>query len=141
MRGLLAEPPSCGGVAQRIVLIVVAVLAAGWLAVGLHSSKLLTRAENPHPGDTVADRVDRLHRAEFLNPSTEFKVREAQIRLEGGNTAEATRLLKEVVRQEPDNRQAWAGLVQSQEKTDLAAARRAFRKLRRLVPPVEGDGG
>ena len=68
-------------------------------------------------------------------------MREAQIRLKDRDTAEATRLLKDVVRREPDNRQAWAGLVQSQEKTDLAAARRAFRTLRRLVPPVEGDGG
>jgi predicted Zn-dependent protease len=128
------------GVAQRIVLVVVAALAAGWLAVGLYSSKLLARAENPQPGDTVADRVDRLHRAEFLNPSTEFQVREAQIELEAGHQREATRLLKDVVRREPDNRQAWAGLVQAQEKTDLRAARRAFRELRRLVPPVEGDG-
>jgi hypothetical protein len=128
-------------VAQRIVLTVVAVLAAGWLAIGLYSSKQLSRAENPHPGDTLADRVDRLHRAEFLNPSTEFQVREAQIRLEAGDRREATRLLNDVVRREPDNRQAWAGLVQAQEKTDLAAARRAFNELRRLVPPVEGDGG
>ena len=126
--------------AQRIVLVVVAVLAAGWLAAGLYSSKQLARAENPHPGDTIADRVDRLHRAEFLNPSTEFQVREAQIRLEAGDRREATRLLKDVVRREPDNRQAWAGLVQSQERTNLAAARRAFNELRRLVPPVEGDG-
>lgn len=129
------------GVAQRIVLLVVAVLAAAWLAVGLHSSRLLARAENPHPGDTVANRVDLLHRAEFLNPSTEFQVREAQIRLESGDAREATRLLKDVVRREPDNRQAWAGLVQSQQSTDLAAARRAFNELRRLVPPVEGSGG
>jgi len=128
------------GVAQRIVLLVVAVLAAAWLAVGLHSSRLLARAENPHPGDTVADRVDRLHRAEFLNPSTEFQVREAQIRLESGDAGEATRLLKDVVRREPDNRQAWAGLVQSQQRTDLAAARRAFNELRRLVPPVQSSG-
>lgn len=128
------------GVAQRIVLLVVAVLAAAWLAVGLYSSRLLARAENPHPGDTVADRVDRLHRAEFLNPSTEFQVREAQIRLESGDAREATRLLKDVVRREPDNRQAWAGLVQSQQKTTLPAARRAFNELRRLVPPVEGSG-
>ena len=123
-------------VAQRIVLFVVAVLAAGWLAAGLYSSKQLARAESPHTGDTVADRVDRLHRAEFLQPSTEFQVREAQIRLEAGDAREATRLLKDVVRREPDNRQAWAGLVQSQEKTDLPAARRAFRELQRLVPPV-----
>jgi cytochrome c-type biogenesis protein CcmH/NrfG len=127
-------------VAQRIVLLVVAVLAAAWLAVGLYSSRLLARAENPHPGDTVADRVDRLHRAEFLNPSTEFQVREAQIRLESGDARDATRLLKDVVRREPDNRQAWAGLVQSQQSTDLAAARRAFNELRRLVPPVKSPG-
>ena len=128
------------GVAQRIVMLAVAVLAAAWLAVGLYSSRLLARAENPHPGDTVADRVDRLHRAEFLNPSTEFKVREAQIRLESGDRREATRLLREVVSREPDNRQAWAGLVQSQQETNLPAARRAFNELRRLVPPVKDSG-
>jgi predicted Zn-dependent protease len=128
------------GVAQRIVLLVVAVLAAAWLSVGLYSSRLLARAENPHPGDTVADRVDRLHRAEFLNPSTEFQVREAQIRLEGGDRREATRLLKDVVRREPDNRQAWAGLVQSQQETNLPGARRAFNELRRLVPPLKDSG-
>jgi cytochrome c-type biogenesis protein CcmH/NrfG len=128
------------GVAQRILLVVVAVLAAGWLAAGLYSSKQLARAENPRAGDTVADRVDRLHRAEFLNPSTEFAVREAQIRLEDGDAREATRVLEDVVRREPDNRQAWAGLVQSQAKTDLPAARRAFKELRRLVPRVSGEG-
>jgi len=128
------------GVAQRILLLVVAVLAAAWLAAGLYSSRLLARAENPHPGDTIAGRVDRLHRAEFLNPSTEFQVREAQIRLEGGDPREATRLLKDVVGREPDNRQAWAGLVQSQQETNLPAARRAFNELRRLVPPVKESG-
>jgi cytochrome c-type biogenesis protein CcmH/NrfG len=128
------------GVAQRVVLLVVAVLAAAWLAVGYYSSRLLDRAENPHPGDTVADRADRLHSAEFLNPSTEFQVREAQIRLESGDGREATRLLKDVVRREPDNRQAWAGLVQAQQKTNLPAARRAFRELQRLVPPVKDSG-
>jgi predicted Zn-dependent protease len=128
------------GVAQRIILLVVAVLAAAWLAVGLYSSRQLARAENPHPGDTVAERVDRLHRAEFLNPSSEFEVREAQIRLESGDAGEAIRLLKDVVRREPDNRQAWAGLVQAQERTNLPAARRAFNELRRLVPPLKDSG-
>jgi predicted Zn-dependent protease len=124
-------------VLQRAVLIVVAVLAAGWLAAGLYSSRLLARAEHPHQGDSVGDRRDRLHRAEFLNPSTEFEVRDAQIVLEAGDAREATRLLRDVVRREPDNRQAWAGLVQSQAKTNPAGARRAFSELRRLVPPVE----
>jgi predicted Zn-dependent protease len=126
-------------VAQRILLVAVAVLAASWLAAGLYSSRLLARAEHPHAGDTVDERRDRLHRADFLNPSTEFEVREAQIVLEAGDAREATRLLRDVVRREPENRQAWAGLVQAQAKTDPDAARRAFSELRRLVPPVEGD--
>jgi hypothetical protein len=126
-------------VLQRILLIAVAVLAIGWLAAGLYSSRLLARAEHPHAGDTVGERRDWLHRAEFLNPSTEFEVREAQIVLETGDKREATRLLRDVVRREPDNRQAWAGLVQAQAKTDPASARRAFSELRRLVPPVGGD--
>ncbi len=126
---------------QRVVLVVVAVLAAAWLATGLLSSRLLARAEHPQPGDTVEDRRDRLGQAEFLNPSTEFELREAQIVLEAGDEREAARLLRDVVRREPDNRQAWAGLVQALERTEPAAARRAFNELLRLVPPVEaGDG-
>ncbi len=124
---------------QRVVLVVVAVLAAAWLATGLYSSRLLARAEHPQPGDTVEDRRDRLHRAEFLNPSTEFEVREAQVVLEAGDEREAVRLLRGVIRREPENRQAWAGLVQSLGRTDPAGARRAFNELLRLVPPVESD--
>jgi hypothetical protein len=126
---------------QRTLLVIVAMLAIGWLAVGFRSSRLLERAEHPRPGDSVVDRRDRLHAAEFLNPSTEFEVREAQVVLEAGDPREATRLLNGVVRQEPDNRQAWAGLVQAQAKTDPKAARRAFSELRRLVPPVDSGEG
>jgi len=121
---------------QRAVLVLVAVLAAGWLSAGLYSARLLDRAEHPVPGDSVSDRRDRLHRAELLNPSTEFQVREAQVVLEAGDEREAVRLLRDVVRREPDNRQAWAGLVQALGESDPAGARRAFNELRRLVPPV-----
>jgi len=126
---------------QRVVTAVVAVLAAAWLAAGLYSSRLLARAEHPLPGDTVSDRRDRLHRAEFLNPSTEFELREAQVVLEAGDEREAARLLRDVARREPDNRQAWAGLVQALGASDPAGARRAFNELRRLAPPVEPSGG
>jgi Flp pilus assembly protein TadD len=122
---------------QRVALVLISVVAAAWLAAGLYSSRLLERAEHPQPGDTVAQRRDRLHRAEFLNPSTEFQVREAQVVLEAGDEREAVRLLRDVVRREPDNRQAWAGLVQALEKTDPAGARRSFDELLRLVPPVD----
>jgi cytochrome c-type biogenesis protein CcmH/NrfG len=123
-------------VVQRVLLIVVAVAACGWLAAGLYSSRLQTRAEHPHPGDSVADRLDRLDRAAFLNPSVELKLREAQIVLEAGDADEAVRLLREVVRREPDNRYAWAGLAQALGTTDPAGTRHALSELRRLVPPV-----
>jgi cytochrome c-type biogenesis protein CcmH/NrfG len=123
-------------VVQRVLLIVVAVVACGWLAAGLYSSRLQMRAEHPHPGDSVADRLDRLDRAAFLNPSVELKLREAQIVLEAGNADEAVRLLRDVVRREPDNRYAWAGLVQALGPTDPAGTRHALSELRRLVPPV-----
>jgi cytochrome c-type biogenesis protein CcmH/NrfG len=123
-------------VVQRVLLIVVAVVACGWLAAGLYSARLQTRAEHPHPGDSVADRLDRLDRAAFLNPSVELKLREAQIVLEAGDADEAVRLLREVVRREPDNRYAWAGLVQALGTRDPAGTRHALSELRRLVPPV-----
>jgi predicted Zn-dependent protease len=128
-------------VAQRVLLIVVAVVAGGWLGAGLYSSRLQTRAEHPHAGDTVADRRDMLDRAAFLNPSVELTLRDAQIVLEAGDPDEAVRLLRDVVRREPDNRYAWAGLVQALGPDHPAATRHALRELRRLVPPVAETGG
>lgn len=123
---------------QRALLTLLAVAACGWLAAGLYSSRLQTRAEHPHPGDSVADRRDMLERAAFLNPSVELKLRDAQIVLESGDADEAARLLKDVVRREPDNRYAWAGLVQALGSSDRAGTQHALSELRRLVPPV-GD--
>jgi predicted Zn-dependent protease len=127
-------------VLQRVLLIVVAVAACGWLATGLYSARLQTRAEHPHPGDSVADRRDMLDRAAFLNPSVELKLRDAQIVLEAGDPDEAARLLRDVVRREPDNRFAWAGLAQALGSSDPAGARRALSALRRLSPPVDDAG-
>jgi predicted Zn-dependent protease len=81
-----------------------------------------------------------LDRAAFLNPSVELKLRDAQIVLEAGDADEAARLLREVVRREPDNRYAWGGLVQALGSSDPAGTQRALSELRRLVPPV-GDSG
>jgi cytochrome c-type biogenesis protein CcmH/NrfG len=134
-RGASAIIPA---VVQRVLLILVAVAACGWLAAGLYSSRLQTRAEHPHPGDSVADRVDMLDRAALLNPSVELKLREAQIVLEAGDAGQAASLLREVVRREPDNRYAWAGLVQALGPSHPAGTRHALSELRRLVPPVPG---
>jgi predicted Zn-dependent protease len=127
-------------VLQRVLLILVAVAACGWLAAGLYSSRLQTRAEHPHRGDTLADRRDMLDRAALLNPSAELKLREAQIVLEAGDADAAARLLRQVVRREPDNRFAWSGLVQALGSRDPAGTRHALSEVRRLVPPV-GDSG
>jgi hypothetical protein len=134
-RGAFAIIPA---VVQRALMILVAVAACGWLASGLYSSRLQTRAEHPHPGDSVADRLDMLDRAAFLNPSVELKLREAQIVLEAGDTGQAASLLREVVRREPDNRYAWAGLVQALGPSHPVGTRHALNELRRLVPPVPG---
>lgn len=125
------------GMVQRAALIVVAVAACGWLAAGLWSARLQTRAEHPERGDNVADRRDMLERAAFLNPSVELDLREAQILLEAGSADEAAALLRDVLRREPDNRYAWAGLVQALGPSDRAGTRRALSELRRLVPPVD----
>ena len=124
-------------VLQRALMIVVAVAACGWLAAGLYASHFQDRAEHWQPGDSVADRREMLDRARFLNPSTEPALREAQILLQKGDTKTATALLRDVVRREPDNRFAWAGLAQVLGPTDPAGARRALSQLRRLVPPVD----
>jgi cytochrome c-type biogenesis protein CcmH/NrfG len=119
-------------VPARALLLVVAVGAIAWLAIGLHAARLQARAETFQPGDSVSERTDMLERAARLTPSTEPEVREAQILLEARRPGEAARVLREVARREPENREAWAGLVQILG----ARAEEARRRLAELVPPV-----
>ena len=151
------RPHACGGIASRRAgsparrvrhdaarrssahsLILVAVAACAWLAAGP------LRVALPGPGGALAAGRQRGGPARharprrFLNPSTEPDApRGADPPSEGATTKTAIALLRDVVRREPDNRFAWAGLAQALGPTDPAGARRALSQLRRLVPPVE----
>ena len=104
---------------------------------GLYSSRLQTRAEHPHPGDSVADRVDRLDRAAFLNPSTELELREAQIRARGRATRpRRQRCSGRSCGASPTTASPGPGSSQALGDDRPAGARRALSELRRLVPPV-----
>jgi predicted Zn-dependent protease len=120
----------------RIALLAAAVAVVVWLVVSLHAARLQARAEESASGDSVASRIDMLDRAARLTSSTEPEVREAQILVQSGRVREAARILRDVARREPENREAWAGLAQVLLDDDPRGAARARRRLAELVPPV-----
>ena len=127
--GLLAEPPGSHAGAFAIMrscssapLIVVAVAACAWLAAGLHSSHFQDRAEHPHPGDTVADRARQAPPRRVPQPEHRIQAARGADPARGRATRETTRLLKDVVRREPDNRlRLGRARPGAQETTDPAA--------------------
>ena len=74
--------------------------------------------------------------ARKLNPNSRPGVAEASFLVATHHPREAARLLEPVVRNEPDNAEAWAILAGATEDTDRRRNAQALAQLRRLKPPV-----
>ena len=74
--------------------------------------------------------------ARKLNPSSGPEVTEASFLVATKQPRAAARLLEPVVRDEPDNAEAWAILAGATAKTDRRRNAQALAQLRRLKPPV-----
>lgn len=115
----------------RVVLALLAIVVIAWLGVLLRDQRLLKS------GVEVTDvgRADRdLRRARLLNPDTAPDVSRALRWGIAGDRRKAIKIVDEVVRREPDNFYAWAGLRTLARGRDPAANRRAAAALRRLDP-------
>jgi predicted Zn-dependent protease len=121
----------------RIVLIVAAVLAGGWLATQVRAA----RAENElthiafENGDP-ADAQSRLDADRFLNPDRRADLFEGVILGRTGDFAGAVQAIQRVTRAEPENIEAWGLLASAAKRTDPRLATQAAATARRLAPPV-----
>jgi predicted Zn-dependent protease len=125
-------------VTARVIVALLAVAVLAWLAVMERNERLIAR------GVTTAGQLDTpanvaraeadLRAARLLNPTTTPDLNRAVLYIGLGRPAEATALLQDVVRREPDNRIAWGTLYGFTRDRDPAAARRALDALRRLDP-------
>lgn len=123
----------------RVLLVVVSVLALGWLAIRERDTRLLARGS----AKALAATTPRLARqaeadlraARFLNPDAYPDLYRAILYESRGRLGEATRLALGVTRREPDDVQAWGVVYRLALRThDRALAARAFREFRRLNP-------
>jgi cytochrome c-type biogenesis protein CcmH/NrfG len=127
-------------VIERVAVVVVALAAAAFLAVGYTAARAeddLARLNvgTPRPGPAdVARARDLAATAGRATPGERGAILEAEILRRAGEAAAATRLLQAAVEREPENAEAWLGL--SRVATDPALRRRAAQRVRELVPPV-----
>ena len=130
---------------QRVLLGGAAVVAIAVIALWLHSSHLESqgRAFRPSPAHPVTPaQVNRalseFDRARKNNPDTRPEVEEATILIFLGRNAKAAAMLRQVVRKEPQNAQAWGFLSLATRTLDPQLSQAAAARVLKLAPPVGG---
>jgi predicted Zn-dependent protease len=129
------------GLAVRVVLVLVALVAVAWLAVGLRSARLAqegrggaqAKLERLSPAQ-VAHRQDLLRRSLAHNADADPLVRQAALLAFMGRPAAGVPLLRQVVEREPENYDAWAQLAAATARSDPALSRRARARALELNP-------
>jgi len=125
--------------ALRALLAVVAALMIAWFAVLLRDDRIGSQAgarifHHPYLSDAEWQRnMDRLRKAELLNPDRHWAVTRAGLLLPR-STRKAERQAETVLRSEPDNIDAWGVVLQATQARDPKEAARAAAAIRRLDP-------
>jgi hypothetical protein len=125
--------------AQRIVLALVALLAAAWLAVSFRDARLEARglelARLPFDrldAGTVRESDDLLRRAELLNPDRSLAYQRGVLMLRAGRIEEGVARIRRYLRDEPEQREAWGILSAATARAQPALSREALRRYREL---------
>jgi len=128
-------------VAARIGIGLVALVVLAWLAVGLRNARLeadgadaVGRSPSTASPARLADARDAYSRARKLNADSTPEVREAGLANFDGRPREAVRLLRDVVRREPENFDAWFLMASVSARIDPSLAADAEERARALNP-------
>jgi hypothetical protein len=132
MRALLA----------RLLGLIAALLVCAWFALGIRQSHDVDVASSlvTSSGGALAPPIARragslLRAAGALNPDTTVALLRSHLALREGDRRRAQAIALAVVREEPQNIEAWVAYG-SASAHDPPAFRRALRELERLAPPV-----
>ncbi len=127
--------------AARIALGVLVLAVLAWLALGLRNARLEAdgaRLIGDSPADAsparLAEARDDYRRAEKLSADTAPAVRVAGLENFTGHPREALERLRDVVRREPENFDAWFLMSSVAADIDPALAARARARARELNP-------
>ncbi len=126
-------------VLARGAVLVFAVLACAWFALGIRQAHDTGRASSILQGPTRSlsaahanQAASLLHDAAFLNPDVTVKLLRAQLAADRGNKSQAESIALSAALQEPDNVQAWFALARhSPQAKDYI---RALIEIHRLFP-------
>ncbi len=128
---------------SRVVVAVVALAMAGWLASALPGARdeqeardAVSAGATPSPAQ-VERAIALLEGARRARPDGEILPRLAGLELTAGRPERAVALLRPLVRYEPENVTAWTALALALAETDADAAAEANARRRALAPPVE----
>ena len=127
--------------AQRVLVVVVAVLAAAWLAVSYGNSNTIRDvqkvAADPHASPARLEGALRdLQSGQTLDPSrgVESLSYEASLEIRLRRFPQALKTLETITRREPDTAEAWFLIAQLTRASDPARAAAAQAQLLRLDP-------
>lgn len=126
----------------RAAAVLGALLVCAWFAVSVRqatstadATRIVSSLERPSAART-ARAATLLEHAGSLNPDRTVDLLRAQLALQRGDRAGARRIVEAVVRDEPDNVDAWTRLAFTVGRGDPAAFARAVAQVRRLAPIV-----
>ena len=127
--------------AARLALGVVVVAVVVWLGLGLRAARLeaegaeLTgRSPATLSPARLAEARDAYRRAREFNADSGPELREAGLANFGGRPREALELLRDIVRREPENFDAWLVMASVAGDSDPELAARARGRARELNP-------
>ena len=125
----------------RALLIVVALVAGGWLFVQERAARAESRLthlafETTGPVDAAVAR-SLLATDRRLNPDHRPDLFEGVVLAREGNTEKAIAVIRKATTAEPDNLEAWALLGSVAAKTDPQTAAAARQQTRALAPPLK----
>jgi hypothetical protein len=130
-------------VPTRAALVVLALAAAGWLASALPGARDEVRATalGQQSGGTLSPPERRraialLDAARRGRPDSVVVPREAGLLVLDGRPRAAVRLLRPLLRAEPENATAWTVLAVALGPSDPAGARRAYARRQALIRAV-----
>jgi hypothetical protein len=129
--------------AVRVLIVVLALAAAGFLAVqerGARAADRLTGAALVDPDPAALPAAAALERtATRLNPDLQPLLDLAIAEARAGRYQSAGSRISEVTRREPRNARAWTLLCTVAKRYDSDLAATACARLRVLVPPLRGS--
>jgi Tfp pilus assembly protein PilF len=122
------------GTAARIGIALAAVVVVAWLVVMERNTRLESNSLNAAGKHQIAKALHDAHQAGLLNPDTAPTLRRGLIYFTQGNGQAARAALDSVLSKEPDNLQAWSGVLALSRQGDPAGTRRALAAIKRLDP-------